>query len=149
MHRDFQVALAPLGIEPPHFGILTALEETGPSPSPRWPGTSRSAAPTWCSSSTTSRIARLVARRQLETDRRAHVIEVLPAADARPGGGRPIAEETVAERFAPLRASESRRLIELLRRVVDRALTARSVLVLLHDLAASFSTLEPSACSIS
>ena len=30
MHRDFQVALAPIGIEPPHFGILVALEETGP-----------------------------------------------------------------------------------------------------------------------
>ena len=59
-----------------------------------------------------------MARRQLATDRRAHVIEVLPAAARALEAAGEIAEETVAERFAPLRAAESRRLIELLRRVV-------------------------------
>jgi len=43
---------------------------------------------------------------------------VLPAAaDVLKKAGR-LAEDTMAERFAPLRATESRRLIELLRRVV-------------------------------
>jgi len=117
MHRDFQVALAPVGIEPPHFGILTALEETGP--------VSQSTLARHFAVSGAHMVQliddledrRLVARRQVETDRRAHVIEVLPAADRALAAAAPIAELTVAERFAPLRASESRRLVELLRRV--------------------------------
>jgi DNA-binding MarR family transcriptional regulator len=117
MHRDFQVALAPVGIEPPHFGILIALEETGPI--------SQSALARHFAVSGAHMVQliddledrRLVARRQLETDRRAHVIEVLPGAARALEAAAPIAEQTVAERFAPLRATESRRLIELLRRV--------------------------------
>jgi DNA-binding MarR family transcriptional regulator len=118
MHRDFQVALATVGIEPPHFGILVALEETGPI--------SQAALAKHFAVSGAHMVqlideleARsLVARRRLATDRRAHVIEVLPAAaDVLKKAGR-LAEDTMAERFAPLRAAESRRLIELLRRVV-------------------------------
>jgi DNA-binding MarR family transcriptional regulator len=118
MHRDFQLALAPIGIEPPHFGILVALEETGPI--------SQSALAKHFAVSGAHMVQliddlesrRLVARRQLETDRRAHVIVVLPAAARALEAAAPIAEETVAERFAPLSAAESRRLIQLLRRVV-------------------------------
>ena len=118
MHRDFQVALAPLGIEPPHFGILTALEETGPI--------SQSALARHFAVSGAHMVQliddledrRLVARRQLEGDRRSHVIEVLPAAVRTLEAATPIAERTVAERFAPLGATGSRRLVELLRRVV-------------------------------
>ena len=78
MHRDFQVALAPIGIEPPHFGILVALEETG--------SISQSALARHFAVSGAHMVQlvdeledrSLVARRQLATDRRAHVIEVLP-----------------------------------------------------------------------
>jgi len=118
MHRDFQLALAPIGIEPPHFGILTALEETGPI--------SQSALARHFAVSPAHMVQlideleerTLVARRPLETDRRTHVIEVLPAAGRALEAAAPIADLAVAERFAPLRAAESRRLIELLRRVV-------------------------------
>ena len=105
MHRDFQVALAPIGIEPPHFGILVALEETGPI--------SQSALAKHFAVSGAHMVQliddleerSLVARRQLATDRRAHVIELLPAAARALESAGAIAEETVAERFAPLRAS--------------------------------------------
>jgi DNA-binding MarR family transcriptional regulator len=118
MHRDFQAALAPIGIEPPHVGILIALEETGPI--------SQSALARHFAVSGAHMVQliddledrRLVERRQLETDRRAHVIELLPAAARALEAAAPIADQTVAERFAPLRATESRRLVELLRRVV-------------------------------
>jgi DNA-binding MarR family transcriptional regulator len=118
MHRDFQVALAPIGIEPPHFGILTALEETGPI--------SQSALARHLAVSGAHMVQLidqleergLVARRQLETDRRAHVIDVLPAAGKVLAAASPAADETVAGRFAPLTARESRRLVDLLRRVV-------------------------------
>jgi DNA-binding MarR family transcriptional regulator len=118
MHRDFQLALVPIGIEPPHFGILTALDETGPI--------SQSALARHFAVSGAHMVQLideleqrgLVARRRAATDRRSHLIEVLPA------GGRvldevtSIADRAVADRFAPLEAAESRRLIELLRRVV-------------------------------
>ena len=118
MHRDFQAALAPVGIEPPHFGILVALEETGPI--------SQSALARHFAVSGAHMVQlldelearHLVARRQLETDRRAHVIEVLPHARRILEAATGVADETVAERFAPLSAGESRRVVELLRRVV-------------------------------
>lgn len=118
LHRDFQAALAPVGIEPPHFGILVALEETGPI--------SQTALARHFAVSGAHMVQlideledrSLVARRQLETDRRAYVIELLPAAADALATASGIAEDALAERFAPLRAAESRRLIELLRRVV-------------------------------
>jgi DNA-binding MarR family transcriptional regulator len=121
MHRDFQVALEPLGIEPPHYGILIALEETGPI--------SQSALARLFAVSGAHMVQlideleqrHLVARRRLQTDRRSHVIEVLPAAAAQLAEAAAIADNTVAERMAPLTATESRRLIELLRRVVTAA----------------------------
>jgi DNA-binding MarR family transcriptional regulator len=118
MHRDFQAALEPLGIEPAHVGILTALEETGPI--------SQSELARWFSVSAAHMVQlideleqrRLVARRRLETDRRSHVIEVLPLAGSRLAAATPIAEDIVATRFSPLSATQSRRLIEHLRRLV-------------------------------
>jgi DNA-binding MarR family transcriptional regulator len=118
MHRDFQVALVPIGIEPPHFGVLTALEETGPI--------SQSALARHFAVSGAHMVQLidelehrgLVARRRPATDRRAHLIEVLPAAHGVLDEVASIADQCVAERFGPLTAAESRRLIELLRRVV-------------------------------
>jgi DNA-binding MarR family transcriptional regulator len=118
MHRDFQFALGPIGIEPAHFGVLTALEETGPI--------SQSALARHFAVSGAHMVQLIdeleqrgmLARRRPATDRRSHLIEMLPVADRVLGDVASIAERCVAERFAPLKASESRRLIELLRRVV-------------------------------
>ncbi len=121
MHRDFQLALAPVGIDPPHFGILVALEETGPI--------SQSALARLFAVSAAHMVQlideleqrHLVARRPLQSDRRAHEIELLPAAGRALDAATPIADQTVADRFALLSATESRRLTELLRRVVTAA----------------------------
>ena len=118
MHRDFQAALEPVGLDPPHVGVLTALEETGPI--------SQSELARLFSVSGAHMVQLideleergLVARRRLETDRRSHVIEMLPAAGARLAAAVPIAGDIVATRLAPLAAPESRRLIEHLRRLV-------------------------------
>ncbi len=126
MHRDFQAALAPVGIEPPHVGILTALEETGPISQSELARLFAVSGAHMVQLIDELEERRLVARRRLETDRRSHVIEVLPAAGARLAAAVPIAEDIVATRFAPLSAPESRRLIEHLRRLVDGALTGLS-----------------------
>ncbi|MGA8247181.1 MAG: MarR family transcriptional regulator [Nocardioides sp.] len=118
MHRDFQSALVPIGIEPPHFGILTALEETGPI--------SQSEVARHFAVSGAHMVQLidelehrgLVARRRPATDRRSRLIEMLPAGGHVLDEVTSIADRCVAERFAPLSASDSRRLIELVRRVV-------------------------------
>jgi DNA-binding MarR family transcriptional regulator len=118
MHRDFRVALEPLGIEPQHFGILTALEETGPISQSELARHFAVSGAHMVQLIDELEQRHLVARRRVETDRRSHLIEVLPAASVRLDQVAPIAELIIAERFAPLSATESRRLIELLRRVV-------------------------------
>jgi DNA-binding MarR family transcriptional regulator len=118
MRTDFTAALAPIGIEPPHVGILTALAATGPI--------------------TQSELARifavsgahmvqlvdeleqrgLVERRRLETDRRAQVLHLLPGAKDRLADALPLADRVVADRFAELTPAQSERLLTLLRRLV-------------------------------
>jgi DNA-binding MarR family transcriptional regulator len=118
MHRDYQAALEPLGIEPPHVGILTALEETGPISQSELARLFAVSGAHMVQLIDELEQRRLVTRRRLETDRRSHVIEVLPAADARLAQAVPIAEQIVATRFSPLPAPQSRLLIEHLRRLV-------------------------------
>ncbi len=118
MHRDFQAALEPLGIEPPHVGILTALEETGPISQSELARLFAVSGAHMVQLIDGLEQRGLVARRRLESDRRSHVIEVLPAATERLAGAAPLAEDIVAARLAPLSATESRRLIEHLRQLV-------------------------------
>jgi DNA-binding MarR family transcriptional regulator len=118
MHRDFRSALVPVGIEPQHYGILVALEETGPI--------SQSELARVFSVSGAHMVQLLdeleqrdvVARRRMESDRRAYLIEVLPEASSILDAATGIADDIMAERLSPLRATEARRLTELLRRVV-------------------------------
>jgi len=118
MHRDFQAALEPLGIEPAHVGILTALEETGPISQSELARLFAVSGAHMVQLIDELEQRRLVTRRRLETDRRSQVIELLPSAVARLAEAVPIAEDIVAVRFATLSAPESRRLIEHLRRLV-------------------------------
>ena len=87
MHRDFQAALEPVGIEPPHVGILTALEETGPISQSELARLFAVSGAHMVQLIDELEERRLVARRRLETDRRSHVIEVLPSAGCSPGRG--------------------------------------------------------------
>ncbi|HEY2877895.1 MarR family winged helix-turn-helix transcriptional regulator [Nocardioides sp.] len=118
MRIDFTVALEPIGIEPPHVGIVTALEATGP-----------------ISQSELARIFAvsgahmvqlvdeleergLIERRRLETDRRAQVLHLLPGAEERLAKALPLADAVVAERLGALTPNQSERLLTLLRRLV-------------------------------
>ena len=118
MHRDFQVALEPLGIEPAHVGILTALEETGPISQSELARLFAVSGAHMVQLVDELEQRRLLTRRRLETDRRSHVIEVLPSAGARLAEAAAIAEDIVATRFSTLTAPQSRLLIEHLRRLV-------------------------------
>ena len=118
MRTEFTQALAPVGIEPPHVGILAALEATGP-----------------ISQSELARIFAisgahmvglvdeleergLVERRRLPTDRRAQVLHLLPGAHERLAKALPLADEVVAARLAALTPAQSERLLHLLRRLI-------------------------------
>lgn len=118
MRAEFAEALAPIDLEPPHVGVLAALRATGP-----------------VSQSELARIfavsgahmvqlvdeleeRRLVERRRLETDRRAQVLHLLPGAEQRLEEALPLAETVVASSLEPLTPSQSRRLLDLLRRLV-------------------------------
>jgi DNA-binding MarR family transcriptional regulator len=118
MHRDFQAALAPLGIEPQHFGILVALEATGPVSQSELARVFAVSGAHMVKLIDELEERDLVARRKLETDRRTHVIELLPAAKAAVRRITPIAAQTIADRFGPLSEAESTRLVTLVRRLV-------------------------------
>jgi DNA-binding MarR family transcriptional regulator len=118
MHRDFQAALAPLGIEPQHFGILVALEATGPVSQSELARVFAISGAHMVKLIDELEAREMVARRKVETDRRTHVIELLPAAKAVVRRVAPIAAETVDERLAPLSATQATRLVTLVRRLV-------------------------------
>jgi DNA-binding MarR family transcriptional regulator len=118
MRTAFGEVLAPIGIEPPHVGVLVALGATGP-----------------VSQSELARIFAvsgahmvqlvdelerrgLLERRRLESDRRAQVLHLLPAAEERLEVALPLSEEVVADCLAPLTPAQSQRLVHLLRRLV-------------------------------
>jgi DNA-binding MarR family transcriptional regulator len=118
MRADFTAALAPLGIEPPHVGVLTALEATGP-----------------ISQSELARIFAvsgahmvqlvdeleergLVERRRLPSDRRTQVLHLRPGASERLAAALPLARTVVEKRLAPLTPQQAKRLLTLLRTLI-------------------------------
>src|SRR4051812_12803219 len=119
MHRDLVALLAPLGIEPPHFGVLAALRASGPVPQTavaRYLGLSG------------ARVVQLVdllehqglvERRRLTSDRRPQVLHLLPAAGGLLERADVLAEEAAAARLGPLSADERTRLVDLLARFVS------------------------------
>jgi DNA-binding MarR family transcriptional regulator len=118
MRRDFQTALAPLGIEPQHFGILVALRATGPVSQSELARVFAVSGAHMVKLIDELEERELVARRKVETDRRAHEIELLPAARAALKRVAPIAARTVEDRLSPLSAAEATRLVTLVRRLV-------------------------------
>jgi DNA-binding MarR family transcriptional regulator len=121
MRSDFTLALAPIGIEPPHVGILTALRATGPI--------SQSELARIFSVSGAHMVQLvdeleergLVERRRLDTDRRAQVLHLLPGAEERLAQALPLADAVVAARLAALTPAQSERLLGLLRRLITTA----------------------------
>ncbi len=118
MHRAFSEALAPFGIVPPHFGVLTTLTELGPVPQAeigRRLGISGASVVQLVDD---LEARGLVERRRLEWDRRTQVLHLLPRAPAVLRQARSAAEGMLAERLGDLEVRQIKRLVLLLQRFV-------------------------------
>jgi len=118
MHRVFSDLLAPLGIVPAQFGLLTTLATFGPAPQAevgRRLGIS--------GASVVQLVDQLeerglVERRRLEWDRRTQVLHLRPGATEALQEATVRAEETSAVRLGTLEVEEIKRLVLLLQRFV-------------------------------
>lgn len=117
LHREFSAALAPLDLEPRHFGALVALGELGVVPQ------TELARALGMSGASVVQIVDdledrgLLERRRDPADRRTHRLHLLPAARA----ARTRAARTARDLFeplAPLDAEQTDRLVVLLRVLV-------------------------------
>ncbi len=118
MHREFADALAPLGIVPPHFGLLTTLSELGPVPQAevgRRLGISGASVVQLVDD---LEALGLVERRRLEWDRRTQVLHLLPRALDVLEQARSTAEQMLAQRLGNLDVRQIKRLVLLLQRFV-------------------------------
>ena len=110
--------LAPLGIVPAHFGLLTTLATLGPVPQAevgRRLGIS--------GASVVQMVDHLEARgllerRRLEWDRRTQVLHLRPGATEALARAKALAEETLATRLGSLGVPDIKRLVHLLQRFV-------------------------------
>jgi DNA-binding MarR family transcriptional regulator len=118
MRSDFSEALAPIGIEPPHVGILTALRATGPISQSELARVFAVSGAHMVQLVDELEDRGLVERRRPVTDRRAQVLHLLPGAEERLARALPLAEVVVADRLAALTPAQSERLLGLLRRLV-------------------------------
>ncbi|MCW2795048.1 MarR family transcriptional regulator [Nocardioides sp.] len=118
MHRDFADALAPLDIEPRHFGVLTALTATGPAPQAELARNMGVSGASVVQMVDDLERRGLVERRRLETDRRTQVLHLLPEATKVLGRAQEMAEGALDHRLGPLSRKETSRLVELLQRFI-------------------------------
>ena len=118
MHRAFSEVLAPLGIVPAHFGLLTTLATLGPVPQAevgRRLGISGASVVQMVDH---LEAGGLVERRRLEWDRRTQVLHLKPGATEALARAKELAEETLATRLGDLGVPEIKRLVLLLQRFV-------------------------------
>ncbi len=118
MHRDFQAALEPVGIEPAHFGMLVALGSSGAESQSELSRAFGVSGAHMVQLVDDLERRGMVARRRLETDRRAQVVGLLPAGRQVVRRTTPLAQRVASDRLAPLTSAQARRLVVLLQRLV-------------------------------
>jgi DNA-binding MarR family transcriptional regulator len=118
MRTQFTEVLRPIGIEPAHVGILTALTATGPVTQSELAGLLAVSGAHVVALVDELEARGLVARRRRDTDRRAQVLDLLPGSADRLAKARTLADAVVADRLTPLTQSQAVRLLALLRRVI-------------------------------
>jgi DNA-binding MarR family transcriptional regulator len=118
MRADFTTTLAPLGLEPPHVGILAALEATGPISQSEMARVIAVSGAHMVQLVDELEERGLVERRRPATDRRAQVLHLLPGARERLAAALPLAAAVVEARLAPLTPAEALRLLDLLRLLI-------------------------------
>ncbi|MEP6817280.1 MAG: MarR family transcriptional regulator [Marmoricola sp.] len=121
MHRDFMAALAPLGIEPRHFGSLIALTAAGPVPQAELARSLGLSGASVVQMVDHLEHRGLVERRRLETDRRTQVLHLMPGAAEVLDRARDLAATTFDARLGALSRRETLRLTTLLTRLVTQA----------------------------
>ncbi len=118
MHRSFSEMLAPLGIVPAHFGLLTAVATLGPVPQAEVSRRLGISGASVVQLVDQLEERGLVERRRLEWDRRTQVLHLRPGATDLLQQARDLSDETVASRLGSLGAAETKRLVPLLQRFV-------------------------------
>jgi DNA-binding MarR family transcriptional regulator len=118
LHREFAPALAPLGIEPRHVGCLTALAASGPIPQRQLARILGVSGASVVQMVDDLERRGLVERRRPDTDRRSHLLHLLPAAEEVAREARSLSTAVVDERLAPLSSTERTRLSGYLIRFV-------------------------------
>jgi DNA-binding MarR family transcriptional regulator len=118
MRTEFSKALAPIGIEPPHVGVLTLLRATGPVSQSELARNFALSGAHMVQLVDELEERGLVERRRLPADRRAQVLHLRPGAQERLAEALPLADAVVADSLSPLTPAQSRRLLDLLRRLV-------------------------------
>lgn len=118
MRSEFTAALAPIGIEPPHVGVLTALDATGPVSQSELARLFAVSGAHMVQLVDELEERGLVERRRLPTDRRAQVLHLLPGAREKLALAVPLADAVVARCLEPLTADERERLLALLRTLI-------------------------------
>jgi DNA-binding MarR family transcriptional regulator len=118
MHRAFSEVLAPLGIVPAHFGLLTTLATLGPVPQAEVSRRLGISGASVVQMVDHLEARGLVERRRLEWDRRTQVLHLRPGATEALASARALAEETLATRLGGLGVPEVKRLVLLLQRFV-------------------------------
>jgi DNA-binding MarR family transcriptional regulator len=118
MRADFTRALAPLGIEPPHVGVLTALSATGPVSQSEMARIFAVSGAHMVQLVDELEERGLIERRRLPADRRAQVLHLRPGAGDTLAAALPLAQEVVAVRLAPLTPTQTERLLTLLRKLI-------------------------------
>lgn len=118
MHRDFVAALAPLALEPRHFGALTALTATGPISQAELARQLGVSEPSVVQIADDLEARALVERHRLPTDRRTQVLHLTPEVPDVLSRAAGLAAATLDVRLGPLTPAQTARLVELLARLV-------------------------------
>lgn len=118
LKSEFARAVAPLGLEPPHVGLLAALQATGPVSQSEMARLFAVSGAHMVQLVDELEVRGLVERRRLPTDRRAQLLHLLPGATDKLERALPLAAAAVATRLEALTDAQAARLLSLLRRLV-------------------------------
>jgi DNA-binding MarR family transcriptional regulator len=118
LKSEFARAVAPLGLEPPHVGLLAALRATGPVSQSEMARLFAVSGAHMVQLVDELEERGLVERRRLPTDRRAQLLHLLPGATDKLERALPLAAAAVATRLEALTDAQAARLLSLLRRLV-------------------------------
>ena len=118
MHREFAAVLEPLGIEPRHFGVLTALESVGPVPQGELARDLGMSGPSMVQIADELEARGLVQRRRPESDRRTQELHLLPRAAVVRQQAAELARTAARPRLGVLSQDQRTQLVALLRAFV-------------------------------